>query len=169
LINTQGRVAFLPLFRIRLVASRPKPYPEHPRTLGEHIKKRRLELHLTQAQAAKVLMVNPSTVPNWETGQTTPMIPSMPAILAFLGYYPFPTPLTVGERLLRMRWERGWLLREGAEVLGIDPGTWRDWEAGKTVLYRKHRIKVAQLLGLDPQELAEEMRVQWNEVHQRNP
>ncbi|HEV8259897.1 MAG TPA: helix-turn-helix transcriptional regulator [Burkholderiales bacterium] len=53
------------------------------------MKKRQLELGLTQAQAAKVLMINPSTVLNWETGQTTPAIPSMPAILAFLGVLPF--------------------------------------------------------------------------------
>jgi transcriptional regulator with XRE-family HTH domain len=158
----------LPLVAIRLVASRPKPYPEHPRTLGEHIKKRRLELGLTQAQAAKVLMINPSTVLNWETGQTTPAIPSMPAILAFLEYYPFPKPTTVGERLLQKRRECGWLIREGAEVLGIDPGTWRDWEVGGTVLYRKHRVMLAQLLNLDQQDLTDDMRARWNGKHRRS-
>jgi hypothetical protein len=46
-----------------------------------------------------VLGVNPWTVINWETERFDPPIRSMPAILTFLGYDPFPLPITVGERL----------------------------------------------------------------------
>jgi DNA-binding transcriptional regulator YiaG len=89
-INTHGRVALLPLVQIRLVAARPKPYPEHPQTLAEHIKRRRLELGLTRKQAAERLSVDPLSVSTWETGRRQPLIRSMPAILEFLGYDPFP-------------------------------------------------------------------------------
>jgi transcriptional regulator with XRE-family HTH domain len=157
----------LPLVHIRLVAPRPKPYPEHPRTLGEHIKKRRLELALTQAQAAKVLMISPSTVLNWETGCTSPSIRYLPSVFTFLGYYAFPEPTTVGERLLQNRRKRGWSIREAAEALGIDPGTWRDWEAGKTILHRTHRALLARFLSLPGQELCRLMREQWVTAHRK--
>jgi DNA-binding XRE family transcriptional regulator len=94
-MNPHGRVAFLPLVRFRLKCPRPKAYSENPQTLGGHFKKRRLELGLTQKQAAERLAINPSTVLNWETGRRAPAIRSMPAILGFLGYDPFPPPATI--------------------------------------------------------------------------
>ena len=157
----------MPLVHIRLVAPRPKSYPEDPQTLGEHIKKRRLELGLTQAEAARRLKVNPWTVLNWETGRSEPPIRSMPAILAFLGYDPFPPPETVAERLLQTRRKHGWSTDEAASQVGVDRTTWRDWERGQLVLFRKHRAKVAELLGLGSQFLFEQMRDRWNGKHRR--
>jgi transcriptional regulator with XRE-family HTH domain len=157
----------LPLIRFRLKCPRPKAYPENPQTLGGHFKKRRLELGLTQKQAAERLAINPSTVLNWETGRTVPPIRSMPAILTFLGYDPFPAPTSVGERLLQARRKRGWSIREAASHLGVDSMAWCDWEHGELILFRKHRTTVATLLGLDRQELADEMRARWKGKHRR--
>ncbi len=53
------RVAFLPLVRIHLKCRKPKDYADEPQTLGEHVKKRRLLLGLTQKQSAHLLGVNP--------------------------------------------------------------------------------------------------------------
>ena len=166
MINAHGRVAFLPLVRFRLVAPRPKPYPENPRIVGEHIKRRRVKLGLTQAQAAARLGVKSWTVLNWETGRFDPPIRSMPTIFEFLGYYPFPWPTTVGEQLLRKRRELGWPINQAAGHLGVDPTAWRDWERGAIILYSKHRLKVAQLLGLDHQELTDQMQTRWSSKHQ---
>ena len=164
----QGRVAFLPLVRIRLTkCPRPKAYCENPQTLGEHVRKRRLELGLTQKQAAKSLGVNPWTELNWETGQHEPPIRSMPAILRFLGYDPFPMPTTLGARLLEARRKHGWSTGEAARQLGVDRTTWQDWEHGELSLFRKHRTRVAKLLGLNQHELNEEMRARWNGKHRR--
>ena len=91
----------------------------------------------------------------------------MPAILTFLGYDPFPAPTAVGERLLHARRKHGWSIKEAASHLGVDSTTWYDWERGELILFRKHRTKVATLLGLDRQELADEMRVRWNGKHRR--
>jgi transcriptional regulator with XRE-family HTH domain len=157
----------LPLVHIRLIARRPTPYREHPRTLGERIKKRRIELGLTQAEAAKRLAVNSRTVLNWEIGRYDPPIRSMPTILSFLGYDPFSAPGAVCECLLRKRRENGWSTSEAARELGVDPTTWQDWERGHVILFREHRNRVAKLLGLDPQELTAEMRTRWNGKHQR--
>jgi DNA-binding XRE family transcriptional regulator len=42
------------------------PYPRAPRTLGEHLKKRRCELGLRQKDAAQLLGVNEFTYLGWE-------------------------------------------------------------------------------------------------------
>ena len=35
------------------------------------------------------------------------------------------------------------------------PGTWRSWEAGKTILYRKHRSGVTHLIGFNVGDVTE--------------
>src|SRR3990167_3741304 len=63
-----GRVAFLPYVRTTLKSLIPKPWEFEPKTLGEHIKRRRLELGLEQKDVAKQLGVTTDTVLNWEKG-----------------------------------------------------------------------------------------------------
>lgn len=58
------RVAFLPFTPVTLKALRPLPYAREPKTLGEHLRKRRLELGLLQKEVAKRLNVDESTVGN---------------------------------------------------------------------------------------------------------
>jgi len=83
---------------------KPKKTDFEPRTIGEHIKKRRLKLKLTQAQASPQLGVDPMTILNWEKGKTTPPMPYLPAIHRFLGYDPFPpATTTIAERLIAKR------------------------------------------------------------------
>ena len=95
-----GRVAFpLPGVPLAFQCVRPKPYPESPQTLGEHLLKRRHETELLQRQVALRLGVNTWTYINWETDQTTPIIGHYPAIFRFLGYDPFPGPKTLPEKL----------------------------------------------------------------------
>jgi transcriptional regulator with XRE-family HTH domain len=123
---------------IILKALKPKETDFEPHTLGEHVRKRRLGLRLTQKEAAERLGVNPWTVLNWEKDHTEPPIESMPAIIRFLGYDPFPEPRNIPERLLTKRREMGWSIKEAARQLGIDPGTWRDWERGITIPWPRY-------------------------------
>ncbi|MHB8230736.1 MAG: helix-turn-helix transcriptional regulator, partial [Vulcanimicrobiaceae bacterium] len=51
---------------LRLRAVRQRETDFEPQTLGEHIRKRRLMLKLTQKQAGARLGVTPWTVHNWE-------------------------------------------------------------------------------------------------------
>jgi DNA-binding transcriptional regulator YiaG len=59
-----------------------------PRTIGEHVKRKRLQKHLFQADLAKVIGVDVGSVRNWEQGVHKPAEASMPRIIAWLGYNP---------------------------------------------------------------------------------
>ncbi len=60
-------------------------YPKELRTIGDRLKKRRLDLRLLQRDVAKDLGVSPSSVPHWEFGQKTPKLQCRPAPHAFRG------------------------------------------------------------------------------------
>lgn len=128
-------------------------YDFEPITLGDHIRKKRLQLGLFQREVAKQLEVNAWTILNWEKGKTEVPIGSFPAVLRFLGNDPFPEPETVSQHLLSKRRAMGWTIREAAQTIGVDPGTWGRWERGNPILYRKHRVLMAQLLGLSADAL----------------
>lgn len=165
-MNPHSRVAFLPFVRVRLSAKKPKDFSDEPKTLGEHIRKRRIERGLTLKQAAAELGATDYTVINWEYDRTEPPITCVPALVRFLGYDPYPRPATLGERLLAKRREQGWTIGRAARAAGIDPGTWGDWEAGKVILYRKHRTAVAALLGIDAADLDADMQGRWAASHE---
>ncbi len=151
---------------IQLKALKPKETDFEPQTLGQHCRKRRLELGLTQARVAERLGVNAWTVLNWEKGHTEPPVASMGAILWFLGYDPFPVPKTLAAGLLRKRRMMGWSIRQVALKAGVDPGTWSGWEHGKVILSGKHRDVVAQLLGLSQSEVDQDMEASWTLSHE---
>jgi transcriptional regulator with XRE-family HTH domain len=132
---------------------KPKETDFEPQTLGEHLRKRRLILGLTQKEAADQLGVNSWTILNWEKGHTQPPMASIPAIVWFLGYDPFPEPKTLSQHLIAKRRTMGWSIKEAAGSLGVDPASWGKWERGQTILYRQHRILVARLLDLSEEAL----------------
>ena len=142
---------------VTLKALKPKETDFEPKTLGEHIKHLRVMRVLSQKAVAKLLRVSPDTILNWEKGHTEPPIEAVPAAVRFLGYDPFPEPRSLPARLLAKRREMGWSIREAAQQLGVDEGTWGAWERGETILYRRHRERVAQLLGLPAEEIHREM------------
>jgi hypothetical protein len=49
---------------------------------------------------------------------------------------------------------------------GIDPSTWGGWERGRTVLHRKHRAAVAELLNVPIEMLDEQMAARWGGLHE---
>lgn len=78
----------MPFVRITLKCLKRKAFDFEPRSLGEHIRRRRLELGLTQWQAGKCLGVSEWTVANWEKGHTKPTAHAQKAVAAFLGCDP---------------------------------------------------------------------------------
>lgn len=110
---------------------RPKPYPDTPKTLGEHLFRRRSLAGLTQAQVACQIGVNTWTYLLWETNRTAPTVRYWPALFTFLGYDPFPAPATLSERIAAKRREIGLSIKAAANVIGVDEGTLRRWESGE--------------------------------------
>ena len=94
----QIRVAFFPFVPICLKALRPLPYAREPKTLGEHLKKRRYELDLRQKDVADKLEIGHSTYITWETDQAEPEIRYWPKIIDFLGRDPFANRGALSER-----------------------------------------------------------------------
>jgi len=99
-----------------------------PRTLAEHMKRRRQELAVSQRALAGLFGVTPFTVLNWENGNTTSRVDLMPSIIEFLGYDPYRQPATLSEQLAEVRRANGWTIKRAAEQLGVDEGTWARWE-----------------------------------------
>ncbi len=111
---------------MRLHAKKPvsKAYPNELVTVGDHIRKRRLDLKLTQKEVGTVLGVDESTVWNWESSKAEPLTKHLPAIICFLGYSPFNgTGQSLGERLRDYRRKTGLTQKKLAGEIGIDPST----------------------------------------------
>jgi site-specific DNA recombinase len=105
--------------------------PTELRTIGDHIRRKRLVLKLTQEQVAERLGVTAASVYNWESDDSKPSVPHIPAIIEFLGYNPLPAAKTLGERLVRHRTSIGLPQSESARRIGVDPGTLARWERGE--------------------------------------
>jgi transcriptional regulator with XRE-family HTH domain len=142
----------LPCCHVHLRGQKPvsPAYPRELRTLGDHLRKRRLNLGLLQREAAKRLEVNTATVTNWELGHSTPEFRSLPAILDFLGYDPRPQPGTVGQALKRYRQGQGMSQEDLAGLLSIDPSTLAKWEREDRVPAGRYLQRVERLLKPSP-------------------
>ena len=108
---------------LTLNVQRLKDYSEKPKTLGEHLKKRRRELGLLLREAAERMGVSAETIANWENGKTEPIATQFQPVVAFLGYDPMPAPTTLAERLEAKRRLLGVTFAQVARHLGWDPGT----------------------------------------------
>jgi len=136
------------LCKTTLRAERPPApgYPATPTTLGEHLKRRRLDLGLTQRQVAKQLGVNSWTVINWEQNRTQPLVALLPRLYDFLSYCLWRPCRSLGDRL-RLRQEvAGMSRRECAKYLGLDEGTLARIEACVTKPARSTAAKLGGFL-----------------------
>jgi transcriptional regulator with XRE-family HTH domain len=66
-----------------------KGYPTSPKTIGEMIRKRRLDLGLRQLDVANIICCDEMSVVNWEKNHTAPRVNHLAAIVRFLGFNPF--------------------------------------------------------------------------------
>jgi len=105
--------------------------PVEPKTIGDHIRKKRLALKLFQKDVAKAINVRTTSIFNWEKNASQPESRYMPAIIRFLGYNPLPEGKTWGERLVRQRVSLGITQAEAARQIGVDQGTLARWERGE--------------------------------------
>ena len=129
-----GMVA-LPFCYVTLKALKPrsKAYPEAICTIGDHLRKKRLDMGIFQKEVAIAIGVDTLTVCNWENNLTNPRLKFLPKVIEFLGYNPINGNATsLGERIREYRIPRGLSLKKIARDLGIDPGTLSRWERKKS-------------------------------------
>jgi transcriptional regulator with XRE-family HTH domain len=121
-----------------------------PKTLGEHVRERRLQLGLLQREVAEQIGVGEVTVTHWETNQTSlPPIATMPAIIRFLGYDPTPKAENLSERMKAYRRRHGLPIKEAAAKLGVDEDTWGSWERKGEIPWKRHQALVEAFLDAD--------------------
>lgn len=127
----------------------PPGYPTKLRTLGDRLRKRRLDLGLRQKDAAERLGVSPDTVRNWEVGRAQPALWQWPALIRFLGYAPFDTAEdsdSLAARLKSYRQLHGVSHKRLAAVLGVDPSTVLRWKEGSSLPNPEHAARIEGLL-----------------------
>lgn len=73
---------------VRITAHRPclKPYPATFATLGDHIRKTRLNRDLSQPRVAKIIGVSADTICTWELNRHKPQTRYYDLIYNFIGY-----------------------------------------------------------------------------------
>ena len=123
----------MPFCHAELRAAKPDSihYPKQINTLGDHIRKRRMNLRLLQKQAADQIGVHAMTITGWEGNATIPEVRYLPAIIQFLGYSPLPAASSLPESFVIARRALGLSQRKMAAKLGVDPATLLGWEAGR--------------------------------------
>ncbi|MEW6409673.1 MAG: helix-turn-helix transcriptional regulator [Nitrospirota bacterium] len=108
----------------------PKGYPSIPISIGEHIRKRRIDLGLLQIEVARVIGVTESTVWNWEHG-TEPELRYMPKVIEFLGYVPFECSEDPVGQLRYFKLVNGLSYERLGDLMSRDPEQLTDWLSGR--------------------------------------
>lgn len=103
-----------------------------PKTLGEHLRNRRLALGIRQEDVAVRLSTMREVYDRWERDEREPVVSEWPGILLFLGYYPFPE-LTPAQLVLKARRCQGMDQKRLAGVVGVIHQRLRRWEHGSEV------------------------------------
>jgi DNA-binding transcriptional regulator YiaG len=147
--KTRTRINSFPFSRYAKTTQKPHPqgYPEQPKTIGEHLKKKRMDLGLYQAEAARLLDVSEDCLCYWENERNKPRLYQYPAIIAFLGYYPFDHEIaTFGGKIRRYKYEHGLSNEKLATLLEVDEGTVANWERNKRLPLARSLNKVLSVI-----------------------
>jgi site-specific DNA recombinase len=133
--------------------------PTEPQTVGDHIRRRRLDLKMLQREVAEQVGVDTTSVFNWEANTASPEIRYMPAIIEFLGYNPLPEANGWGERLARQRTSLGLPQKDAARKIGVDPSTLARWERGEREPTGVFLERVKRSLKSEEEQRSESRRV----------
>ncbi|MGD0949421.1 MAG: helix-turn-helix transcriptional regulator [Candidatus Binatia bacterium] len=138
----------MPFSHLRLSARKPEhsAYPKELKTLGDHLRRKRVELGLLQREVAEKLGVSEASVWQWESNQTKPKPCLLPRIIDFLGYAPWTAPAAFGEWLRMARRANGFSRKRLAKVLKVDESTVFWWESGTSQPITRLRKRIAALL-----------------------
>jgi len=150
------------------------PVPKKPKTIGQHLRKRRLELGIFQSEAARMLGISTVTLSRWECDKVYPTWPLQPAVVAFLGYNPFTNPAlgspkgnetkgvafllpevpaNIGQAIIRHCVKSRKTRKQFAKELGLSPKTLWNWVTGRRQPSGLLRKRTAAFLNLNNLQL----------------
>jgi len=125
----------LPFCHVTLSGSKPKnpAYPAELNTIGDHLRKRRLDFGLLQKQVAERIGVTTCMIMYWETNRVATALRFLPKIIQFLGYDPCAgrKPQSLADKTKARRRKLGLSQRKVADLLGVDATTLAGWERGE--------------------------------------
>ncbi|MGO8696538.1 MAG: helix-turn-helix domain-containing protein [Limisphaerales bacterium] len=143
------------------------PISKQPETIGEQLRKKRFDLGIRQAEAARQLGVSQLTLSLWERDKVYPTWAYQPRLIEYLDCDPFtdpalgrpkgnetsgvaflaPTgPLSLGQQIRKRRLELRKNRKESAEELGVSEKTLWGWETGRCEPDSIHRPLVKEFL-----------------------
>ena len=99
-------------------------YPAELNTLGDHLRKVRLDRGLSQPDVARILKVTTDMVTCWELNRNQPTAKFAKAIIDFIGYFPFQST-SMGEQLYYARLITGKTQKQVADLIGCDESNLR--------------------------------------------
>jgi transcriptional regulator with XRE-family HTH domain len=103
-----------------------------PRTLGEHLRNRRLAMGLRQDDVASQLGTLREVYERWERDERQPVVSEWPGIISFLGYYPAREE-NAADLVLKARRCRGMDQKALARKVGVIHQRLRRWEHGQEI------------------------------------
>ena len=138
----------MPFCKVTLKCQKPASiaYPKKLKTLGDHLRKKRLDLRIQQEEVAKKLNTSTTSIYNWENNRTSPSLYSIPKIIKFLGYIPASLKArSLGEKIATSRRLLDLTQKKSAHCLKIDPSTLARWEKGESRPSKKQQEKLNAL------------------------
>lgn len=139
----------LPFSRTQSKRERPrsKKYPKALITIADHLRKRRLELHLFQSEVAIRIGVSTDTITYWENGRAIPQIQHMPRIITFLGYNPTSVDKeNLAGKIKEYRSTHELSYKAIGKLLGVHASTVGSWEKERFKPNRRIENKLTRLL-----------------------
>jgi transcriptional regulator with XRE-family HTH domain len=136
--------------------STPHPYPCDPVTIGDHLRKHRLDLGLFRREVAIRLGTTVDSIRKWENNWSSPSLSELPSIIEFIGYCPYDVRLAFGEKVVLWRCCNGMTQEETARLAGIDPSTLSSIERGRIRDKSKRHIYLGRILSSLSEHLKEQ-------------
>lgn len=122
-------------------------YPKELNTLGDNLRKVRLDRDLSQSEVAKILKVTTDTITNWELNRHEPPTRLAKRIIEFIGYVPFDGyEQSIGRQLYLARLVSGMTQRQVAKKIGCNSSSVRYIELDQRRLQYRLRLSVTEFV-----------------------
>lgn len=136
--NAKSHTLLFPIIPLSLTAKKPKhsKYPKKILTVGDEVRKMRMDRGLTQQQVAKQLSVNKNFIYELELNKRKPSIYTLHKVHLFLGYIPKVLKInnaTLQEKLFVYRIKNNLTYIKLAKQIGLDKSTLARFENAKIV------------------------------------